>query len=478
MPGWIMPAPLQMPPMRMVCAPSLNSTAISLGRVSLVMMASTVCAAFSREEFKRAAAAAMPRFTLGMGRVTPMRPVEATSTWAAGTRRIFAVTAAISSASRRPRAPVQALALPELTTMARAVDLFARGRLTLTGAAQTWLVVNSPATAAGVSETMSARSRLLPLLEPLPVPRCLMSQNTPAARKPLGAVTEPGMDLKPGFMEFERRKSNEAGGLGETAEDVHALDGLAAGALDEVVLGAHDDQPAGARVEPPGDFDDVGADDVLGVGKIFGVQEAHERFTGVGGLIAGGDFFVEFGRFIGVRKMVRGREVKRGEDAAIDGDEVRRELDGDGRTGGEGEFLLDFREVPVFGHGVGPDAFVALDEKIILLDLAARAADAAEGIGDDAGGFDETGAQKRQQGEQNAGGIAAGRRDEHGVFDCGTIDLGQTVNGGGEEIGRGMVVRVEFLIDVGAAEAEIGAEVDDLSALLEEWDCEFRRDAV
>src|SRR5258708_4946534 len=298
MAGWTMPAPLQMPPMRTVRAASLNSTAISLGRVSLVMMASTVCAAFPREEFKRAAAAAMPRFTLGMGRVTPMRPVEATSTWAAGTRRIFAATAVISSASRRPRAPVQALALPELTTMARAVDLFARGRLTLTGAAQTWLVVNSPATAAGVSETMSARSRLPPLLDPLPVPRRLMSQKTPEARKPFGAVTEPGMDLKPGFMEFERRKSNEDGGLGEAAEDVHALDGLAAGAFDEIVLGAHDDEPAGARVEPPGDFDDVGAVDVLGIRKIFAIEEAHEWFTAVGVLVAGGDFFVEFSRFL------------------------------------------------------------------------------------------------------------------------------------------------------------------------------------
>ena len=38
--GQIMPAPLQMPPMRTVFPPSFNSTAICLGRLSLVMMAS------------------------------------------------------------------------------------------------------------------------------------------------------------------------------------------------------------------------------------------------------------------------------------------------------------------------------------------------------------------------------------------------------------------------------------------------------
>src|ERR1022692_1863330 len=52
-----------------------------------------------------------------------------------------------------------------------------------------------PATMAGVSETMSVRSRFKPLLEPLPVPIRLMSQKTPLARKPLGATMEPEISL-------------------------------------------------------------------------------------------------------------------------------------------------------------------------------------------------------------------------------------------------------------------------------------------
>jgi hypothetical protein len=44
-----------------------------------------------------------------------------------------------------------------------------------------------PATVAGTSEAIRAKSRFWPLLEPLPVPIRLMSQKTPLARKPRGA---------------------------------------------------------------------------------------------------------------------------------------------------------------------------------------------------------------------------------------------------------------------------------------------------
>ena len=84
---------------------------------------------------------------------------------------------------------------------------------------------------------------------------------------------------------------HQTGGFGKAAEDIHALHGLAAGAFDDVVLGAHHDEPAGARVEPPGDFDDVRADDIFRVGQGFAFQQPHERFVAVGGLVAGGDFF-------------------------------------------------------------------------------------------------------------------------------------------------------------------------------------------
>src|SRR6187399_2632927 len=61
-----------------------------------------------------------------------------------------------------------------------------------------------PATVAGTSDTMSARSRFRPFCEPLPVPRRLMSQNTPLARKPRGAQMEPSRDLSFVFITKEK----------------------------------------------------------------------------------------------------------------------------------------------------------------------------------------------------------------------------------------------------------------------------------
>src|ERR1022692_3029623 len=57
-----------------------------------------------------------------------------------------------------------------------------------------------PAAVAGASETISARSRFFPLSEPLPVPRRLMSQKTPAARNPRGARMEPVTSASLAFM--------------------------------------------------------------------------------------------------------------------------------------------------------------------------------------------------------------------------------------------------------------------------------------
>ncbi|MEY2550923.1 MAG: hypothetical protein QOG12_1067 [Verrucomicrobiota bacterium] len=79
----------------------------------------------------------MPRFTLAIGIGTPIRPVEQTRISLAETPRFSAVICVINFASANPRAPVQALAFPELTTIPRAEFRFACFALTFTGAAQT-----------------------------------------------------------------------------------------------------------------------------------------------------------------------------------------------------------------------------------------------------------------------------------------------------------------------------------------------------
>src|ERR1035438_6633205 len=90
-----------------------------------------------------------------------------------------------------PLLPVQAFAFPLLTTIAEALPDFACCMLNFTGAAFTWLVVNTAATTAGVSETISAMSFL---------PLALSPAAKPAARKPRGAVTAPLIRVKRVFM--------------------------------------------------------------------------------------------------------------------------------------------------------------------------------------------------------------------------------------------------------------------------------------
>src|SRR5437764_7449657 len=136
------------------------------------MIASATRLAFELDRTSFGAQARIPRTTFSIGIGTPIRPVEQTRTLAAdgvlkldryfrsSFERASAVIRVIAFASRIPCAPVAAFALPEVTTIARANFSAERCRLIFTGAAQTWFVVNIPATVAGTSETISAISSL------------------------------------------------------------------------------------------------------------------------------------------------------------------------------------------------------------------------------------------------------------------------------------------------------------------------------
>ena len=78
-----------------------------------------------------------------------------------------------------PFSPVQALALPELTTTAEILVLVTCRLQTVTAAETILLVVKTAAALAPVGQTSNPRSFL---------PDFLMPQGTPAAKKPLGDV--------------------------------------------------------------------------------------------------------------------------------------------------------------------------------------------------------------------------------------------------------------------------------------------------
>ncbi len=114
-----------------------------------------------------------------------MTPVEATKTCSGLIPRASAAVAAMARASAIPRSPLQALAFPLLATIARMGPEPRCCRERRTGAAATLLVVNTAAPAAGTSLKITARSN----------PCALSPQWTPAARKPLAAVTPPSIGL-------------------------------------------------------------------------------------------------------------------------------------------------------------------------------------------------------------------------------------------------------------------------------------------
>src|SRR5438046_6683123 len=152
--------------------------------------------------------------------------------------------------------------------------------------------------------------------------------------------------------------------------------------------------------------------------------------------------------------MLSRREVKGGENAATQRNQVRSELDGYRRLRGEGQFLFDFGQVPVLRNAVRTRAFVAFHEEIVLFQFSARAADAAERVSDDAGRPDQALAQQGNGRQQNARRITAGRRDERRVLDLRAINFRETVNRLLEQVRRGMVARVKFFVNGGVLHAE------------------------
>ncbi len=110
--GWIMPAPLAIPPT--VNPPALACA--SFGPESVVRMASAAASPPSAES--RAAADETPASTRSSGRRTPITPVERTTTASLTIPSASPTATAVASASASPAAPVAAFATPALTTTA------------------------------------------------------------------------------------------------------------------------------------------------------------------------------------------------------------------------------------------------------------------------------------------------------------------------------------------------------------------------
>ena len=178
-----MPAPLLMPVMVTVWPDNTTCWLYALGTVSVVIMPSAAlaqCAACAS-----AKAAGKPATMRSTGKFSMMTPVEKGKTCCALTFNRAANASAVARASAKPLAPVPALALPVLMTMARicvstaVVTCCKCSRHTCTGAAQYLFWVNTPATALPSSNKMTVRS-LRPTFR---TPASAMPRRTPGTAK-------------------------------------------------------------------------------------------------------------------------------------------------------------------------------------------------------------------------------------------------------------------------------------------------------
>ena len=159
MSGWIMPEPLAMPLM-VTGTPSIAAVRVtSFAKVSVVMIAAAAAAQASDSRSAASCGSAAVMRSSGSG--SPMTPVEATNTSVGLQPSRPAAAFTVRSTLAVPTLPVKALALPELTRMARALPPFRCLRQRSTGAEAVSERVNTPATVvpgSNASRQTSARS--------------------------------------------------------------------------------------------------------------------------------------------------------------------------------------------------------------------------------------------------------------------------------------------------------------------------------
>ena len=156
MSGAIMPAPLAMPLMVTVALPMRACAVATFGKVSVVMIA---CAAARKSPGRtRWLRPCITGANLEASSGSPITPVEARKISDGLQPVALAAISAVSLVATRPLFPVKALALPELTTSARAFPDLRWARHHSTGADGHFDLVNTPAVVVPVSNSASSTS--------------------------------------------------------------------------------------------------------------------------------------------------------------------------------------------------------------------------------------------------------------------------------------------------------------------------------
>lgn len=244
------------------------------------------------------------------------------------------------------------------------------------------------------------------------------------------------------------------------------MDGLAGGALYQIVDGADDDGAAGGSVELEADVAKIGPIDGGQVGQVARLIEAHEFLAGV---------VPE----VDVEKLFGGLDIARAhidcfEDAPIDGEQVRGECQ---LRFVETRDHEDFCNVAVIEGRIDGEIVGDLAEAGFERGLAAGAAHAGLRVAHDAGGsIGHAACDQRLNCKIRGGGITAGVRDQARGADALSAELGEPIDRFGQQIGRGVVPLVPARVGGGVAKAEGAAEVDDFGPGGQHGGCQLHGD--
>ena len=130
-----------------------------------------------------------------------------------------------------------------------------------------------------------------------------------------------------------------------------------------------------------------------------------------------------------------------------------------------GDVLLDLRGVAVAAaQGVGAEAVAGLGQQLVGGGPAAGPGEAALGVYDDGVLHHHALLQDGHQAQGGGGGVAAGVGDQAGALGQVAHDLGDAVDGVLGHLMVGVLQVIPLLPGLGVAEADVGAEVDELFA--------------
>ena len=167
----------------------------------------------------------------------------------------------------------------------------------------------------------------------------------------------------------------------------------------------------------------IGSHDVLGIGK--GLR-AKRRTKGSPSYAR--RRHPRFDRCLLVLQLVCWGNTHGREDASIHRNQVRRELNHSRHLSRQTDLLFYFRQMPVKGHSIGANAFIAFDEEKWNVSLATCTADPTQGMGHKGRRLNQSIANQWQGRKKDAGRIASGRSDQLGGSNSFTTPLGQSIN--------------------------------------------------